>query len=52
VREEERPWWTSKWAYVGAGVIAVGIGALIGWQLGKDEVVSCIPPSMDPRCAQ
>jgi hypothetical protein len=51
VREEKRPWWTSKWAYVGAGVLAIGVGALIGWQLGKDEVVSCIPPSMDPRCA-
>jgi hypothetical protein len=50
VREEKQPWWTSKWAYVGAGVLAVGLGALIGWQLGKDEVVSCVPPSTDPRC--
>lgn len=50
VREEKKPWWTSTWAYVGAGVIAVSVGALIGWQLGKDDVVSCIPPAMDPRC--
>jgi hypothetical protein len=50
VRDEPTPWWTSKWAYVGAGVVAVGLGALIGWQLGKDEVIDCTMGGTDPRC--
>lgn len=49
-REGKRPWYTSTWAYVGAGVAAVVIGAVVGWAMGKDEVVSCIPPADDPRC--
>jgi hypothetical protein len=49
-RGEKRPWYTSTWAYVGAGVAAVVIGAVVGWAIGKDEVVSCIPPDVDPRC--
>jgi len=50
VRDARGPWWTSKWAYVGAGVLAVGVGALIGWRLGEDEVIDCTMGSMDPRC--
>jgi hypothetical protein len=49
-RGEKKPWYTSTWAYVGAGVAAVVIGAVVGWAIGKDEVVSCIPPATDPRC--
>jgi hypothetical protein len=50
VREGKRPWYTSRWMYVGAGVAAVALGAVIGWQLGKDEVISCIGDMRDPRC--
>ena len=50
VRDAETPWWTSNWAYIGASVGALAIGAVIGWQLGKDEVLSCVPPADDPRC--
>lgn len=50
VRDDGGPWWTGKWGYVAAGAAAVTIGAIIGWQLGKDDVVSCIPPDVDPRC--
>jgi hypothetical protein len=50
VRDEPRPWYTSKWAYVGAGALAVTLGAVIGWGLGKDDVINCIPPDLDPRC--
>lgn len=50
VRRGERPWYTSRWAYVGAGVAAVIVGGLIGWQLGKDEVIDCTIAMPDPRC--
>ena len=49
VRDPPKRWWTSNWAYVGAGVLAVGVGALIGWELGKDDVIDCTA-SGDPRC--
>ncbi|MCA9677740.1 MAG: PEGA domain-containing protein [Kofleriaceae bacterium] len=50
VRGAPHPWYTSKWTYIGAGVAALTLGAIIGWGLGKDDVVSCIPPDVDPRC--
>ncbi len=49
-RVGKRPWYTSKWMYVGAGVAAIAFGAVVGWAIGKDDVVSCIPPAVDPRC--
>jgi len=49
-RVGKRPWYTSKWMYVGAGVAAITLGAVVGWAIGKDDVVSCIPPAVDPRC--
>jgi len=52
VEREPGPWWTSKWAYVGAGALAITIGAVIGWQLGKDEVIDCTVAMPDPRCSE
>jgi hypothetical protein len=45
-----RPWYTSKWMYLGASAAAIAVGAVIGWQLGKDTVISCLPEMPDPRC--
>ncbi len=50
-RGSKKPWYTSRWMYVGAGVAALLIGAAIGWAIGEDDVISCIPPDVDPRCA-
>jgi hypothetical protein len=50
VRDGPRPWYTSRWMYVGAGVAAIALGAVIGWQLGKDDVISCVGDMPDPRC--
>jgi hypothetical protein len=51
-RGGRRSWWTSRWGYVAAGAAAAAVGAVIGWQLGKAEVISCIPPDVDPRCSR
>lgn len=52
VRAPDRPWYATGWAYAGAGVAAAALGAVIGWRLGRDEVISCVPPATDPRCGR
>jgi hypothetical protein len=49
-RYGKKPWYTSKWMYVAAGVAAVLVGGAIGWAAGKDTVVDCTMGSTDPRC--
>lgn len=41
VVRDERPWYTSKWAYAGAGVTALIIGISIGRALGAPTEVRC-----------
>ena len=47
VRRE--PFYTKTWFIVGVGVAAVGLGALIGYQIGKVDVVDC-GTGADRRC--
>jgi hypothetical protein len=41
VRREARPWYTSKWAYAGAGVAAVLLGVAIGRGLADADEIRC-----------
>lgn len=41
VRREERPWYTSKWAYAGAGVTALIIGVAVGRALASPDEIRC-----------
>lgn len=41
VRREKQPWYTSKWAYAGAGVTALIIGIAVGRSLGTPTEVRC-----------
>ncbi len=41
VVREEKPWYTSRWAYVGAGVTALVLGVAIGRSLGTPTEVRC-----------
>ncbi len=36
-----RPWYSSRWAYLGVGVAALGAGLLIGRELGRPTIVDC-----------
>lgn len=40
-----RPWYSSRWVYLGVGVAAVGAGLLIGRELGEPTVVRCTEES-------
>lgn len=46
-RAERSPFYTRTWFLVGVGVAAIGLGAAIGYSVGKVDYVSC--PG-DPRC--
>jgi PEGA domain-containing protein len=47
-RAAETPWYGSTWFYLGVGALAIGAGALAGYELGKDDVIDC---SAEPgRC--
>lgn len=39
-----RPWYSSKWVYVGAGVVAIAAGLAIGYQAMKPASVDCTSP--------
>ncbi len=41
VRRESRPWYTSRWAYAGAGVTALIIGVTVGRALATPTEVRC-----------
>lgn len=41
VRREARPWYTSKWAYAGAGVTAIILGVVVGRALGSTDEIRC-----------
>jgi hypothetical protein len=41
VQREARPWYSSKWFYVGVGVAAVVIGVSVGQALGEPTIVRC-----------
>ena len=41
VRRPRDPWYSSPWFYAGVAVTAIALGGVIGWQLGKDDVVDC-----------
>ena len=43
------PFYTKTWFIVVTGVAAVGLGALIGYQIGKVDVIDC-GTGADPRC--
>lgn len=43
VERPRTPWYSSKWMFVGAGVAAVAIGLVVGYQLGKPTEVQCMP---------
>jgi PEGA domain len=38
-----KPWYTSKWAYIGAGVLAVASGLTIGYLAAHPNEVTCVP---------
>lgn len=40
-RSAPRPWYKSTWFIVGVGAAAVTAGAIIGYRLGKDDVIDC-----------
>lgn len=44
-----KPFYTRTWFIVAAGAAAVSLGALIGWQIGKVDVVDCGTGS-NPQC--
>lgn len=46
---ERKPFYTKTWFIVAAGVAAVGLGALIGYEIGKVDVVDC-GTGADRRC--
>lgn len=50
VRPAKKPWYTSKWMYVGAGAAAILVGGVIGWGAGKDKIIDCTGTMPDPRC--
>lgn len=41
VRREHKPWYTSKWAYAGAGVTAVVLGIALGRALATPDEIRC-----------
>jgi hypothetical protein len=41
VRREKKPWYTSKWAYIGAGVTAVVLGVAIGRAMSSPDEINC-----------
>ena len=41
VRQPRKPWYSSGWVYLGAGVVAVAAGVIIGRELGEPTVVRC-----------
>lgn len=40
-RPAPKPWYTSKWVYIGVGVTAALVGGIIGAQLTRDNVIDC-----------
>ncbi len=44
-----KPFYTKTWFIVAAGVAAVGLGALIGYEIGKVDVIDC-GTGADRRC--
>jgi len=34
-------WYESGWFIAGVAVVALSTGAIVGWQLGKDEIIDC-----------
>jgi hypothetical protein len=49
-RMERAPFYTKTWFIVGAGVAAVLIGGLIGWQAGKVTCVDGTMPDQEVAC--
>lgn len=48
VRVEDRPFYTRTWFIVGVGVAAIGLGAAIGYGVGKVPRINCT--DMPERC--
>lgn len=44
-RPAPKRWYNATWFYVGAGVAAVVVGGIVGYQLAHDSVIDC---GMDP----
>ncbi len=40
-RVEKRPFYTKTWFLVGAGIVAIGVGAAIGNAIGRPETIDC-----------
>ena len=40
-RPAARPWYTSRWFYVGVGVAAAVVGGFVGYRLARDSEIDC-----------
>ena len=49
-RVEKRPFYTKTWFIVGAGIVAIGVGAAIGYSLGSVDTVQCTGPGGENLC--
>ena len=49
-RVEQRPLYSRTWFIVAAGVVAVGLGAAVGYGLGHVKVYHCDPGGTPGRC--
>ncbi len=48
-RPAARPWYTSRWFYVGVGVAAALVGGVVGYQLARDSEIDCAANPMACR---